>query len=426
MDDQTGDFYFLEMKWVRFAGRSVGKTKLEEDTDNWMTLLCSTRLQVEHGITEMCYDVDLVALMLQQAEMQARDQGGGIDLESLRRLQREAPRGFAIEARIYAEVPSRNYEPSPGLLQHVEWYEAADVRIDTWVHSGTNISSFYDPMIAKMMVWDEKSHDAATEKMVQALSRSLVQGCPTNMRFLSAIVDSQAFRKGQTTTSFLSRDGFDFQPATLDVISGGAYTTIQDWPARRGVSFGVPESGPMDSVSFRLANVIVGNPQTMEGLEVTLIGPELLFNTPGIIAVTGGVIDVYIDGEPVDMYTRYLVPAGKKLKLGYVTSGCRAYIAIKGGFPSVPLYLGSKSTTSTLKLGGYQGRQLLPNDLLELDPACHEWAVDYRPVSVPARIRLDRFWRDDWILYVMPGPHDDPEFVTEQGQLRWRSLPSGT
>ena len=410
---------------MRFAGRSVSKTKLERDTDNSI-MFCSTRLQVEHGITEMCYDVDLVALMLQQAEMQARDQGGGIDLESLRRLQREAPRGFAIEVRIYAEVPSRNYEPSPGLLQHVEWYAAEDVRIDTWVHSGTNISSFYDPMIAKMMVWDEKSHDAATEKMVQALSQSLVQGCPTNIRFLSAIVESEAFRKGDTTTSFLSRGVSDFQPATLDVISGGAYTTIQDWPARRGVSFGVPESGPMDSVSFRLANVIVGNPQTMEGLEVTLIGPELLFNTPGVIAVTGGVIDVYIDGEPVDMYTRHLVPAGKKLKLGYVTSGCRAYIAIKGGFPAVPLYLGSKSTTSTLKLGGYQGRQLLPNDLLELDPACHEWVVDYRPVSVPARIRLDRFWRDDWILYVMPGPHDDPEFVTEQGQLRWRSIPSGT
>ena len=363
----------------------------------------------------MCYDIDLVSLMLQQAEMQARH-GGGIDSTSLLRLQKEGPRGFAIEARIYAEVPSRNYEPSPGLLQNVEWHEAEDVRIDTWVISGTNISSFYDPMIAKMMVWDENSHDKATDKMVLALKNSLVQGCPTNVRFLSAIVDSPAFRQGDTTTSFLTGSAFDFRPATLDVISSGAYTTIQDWPARRGITYGVPESGPMDSVSFRLANIIVGNPQTTEGLEVTLIGPELLFNAPGIVAVTGGVIDVYIDGEPVDMYTRLVVPAGKKLKLGYVTSGCRAYIAIKGGLPSIPFYLGSKSTTSTLKMGGYQGRQLVPNDLLELDQDCRRWAEDFTPFSVPASIRLDQFWRDDWILYVMPGPHDDLEFITEQGE----------
>lgn len=375
----------------------------------------STRLQVEHGITEMCYDVDLVSLMLQQAEMQAQYRGG-IDMSKLLSLQKDAPRGFAIEARIYAEVPSRDYEPSPGLLQHVEWYEADHVRIDTWVHSGTNISSFYDPMIAKLMVWDEESHEKATDKMTLALSRSLVQGCPTNVRFLSAIVDSEAFRKGETTTSFLSRGALDFRPATLDVISGGAYTTIQDWPARRGITYGVPESGPMDSLSFRLANVIVGNPQTTEGLEVTLIGPELLFNAAGIVAVTGGVVDVHIDGQPVDMYTRLVVPAGKKLKLGTVTSGCRSYVAIKGGFPSVPYYLGSKSTTSTLKMGGYQGRQLLANDLLELDPACHEWATEHTSVSIPARIRLDQFWRDDWTLYVMPGPHDDPEFVTEAGE----------
>jgi len=363
----------------------------------------------------MCYDIDLVALMLQQAEMQARGQGG-LDISDLERLTKQAPVGFAMEARIYAEVPSRNFEPSPGLLQNVEWYVAEGVRVDTWVVSGTNISPFYDPMIAKVMVWSGQSRDGAIEKMRLALSKSLVQGCPTNVKYLEAIVNSPRFQAGDTTTSFLSAENFTFKPMTIDVIQGGTYTTIQDWPARRGVAHGVPESGPMDTVSFRLANVIVGNPETMEGLEITLIGPELLFNAPGIIAVTGATINVKIDGKAVDTYTRLHVRAGQRLTFGDVTSGCRAYVAIKGGFPGIPHYLGSKSTTTTLGLGGYQGRRLLPNDTLDLDPDCVQWAADFVPLSVPDDVRLDKLWTSDWTLYVMPGPHDDLEFVTEEGK----------
>jgi urea carboxylase len=375
----------------------------------------STRLQVEHGITEKCYDVDLVSLMLQQAEMQARGQGG-IPQESLLSLQKSSPTGFAIEARVYAEIPSRNFAPSPGLLQNVQWYEAPGVRIDTWITSGTNISPFYDPMIAKVIVWDE-THDKATDKMALALSESKVQGCPTNIQYLAAIIDCPAFRVGDTTTAFLTSETFKFTPCTIDVVSGGAYTTIQDLPARRGVGNGVPESGPMDSVSFRTANIIVGNEETTEGLEVTLIGPSLLFNVPAVVAITGGTVDVTVDGTKVDMYTRVVVPAGKVLKVGSVTKGCRSYIAVRGGFPAIPEYLGSKSTTSTLSLGGYQGRQLLPGDSLDLATKSADWAEQYKAISIPSRARLDRVWQDkEWTLYVMPGPHDEPEFVTEAGK----------
>jgi urea carboxylase len=363
----------------------------------------------------MCYDVDLVSLMLQQAEMQARGQGG-IPQEALKSIQKTGPTGFAIESRIYAEVPSRNFAPSPGLLQNVEWYQADGIRYDTWIISGTNISPYYDPMIAKVIVWDE-THDKAAAKMHDALTKSKVQGCPTNIQYLAAIVDSEAFKTGDTTTAFLTSSSFSFTPHTIDIISGGAYTTVQDWPARRGIGNGVPESGPMDSVSFRIANAIVGNDETTEGLEVTLIGPELLFNVAAVIAVTGGVVDVTIDGSKVDMYTRLLVPAGSKVKLGMVSSGCRSYIAVKGGFPAVPAYLGSKGTTSTLNLGGYQGRQLRPNDSLDLHLETDKWAKEYTAVTVPAEYRLDKFWSKEWTLYCMPGPHDDPEFVTEDGEL---------
>ena len=356
--------------------------------------------------------------MLEQAEMQARFPGGGLDIEKLQRLQKPAPEGYAIEARVYAEIPSRNFAPSPGLLQNIEWYKAPGVRVDTWVTSGTHISPYYDPMIAKVIVYDEQSHDNAVEKMMAALTKSKVQGCPTNIQYLAAIVDSKAFRKGDTTTAFLDSEEFksEYRPCTVDVVSAGTYTTIQDLPARLGVGNGIPEAGPMDPLSFRLANIIVGNSEGTEGLEATLMGPELKFNVAGVVAVTGAVCDVYIDSKPVDMYTRLVVPAGARLKLGKATAGCRTYIAIKGGLPGIPLYLGSKSTTSTLGLGGYQGRQLAPNDALDLDLKSAQWASEKTFATIPAHLRLDAFFEKDWTLYVMPGPHDEPEFVTDDGK----------
>jgi urea carboxylase len=375
----------------------------------------STRLQVEHGITEMCYNVDLVGLMLRQAEHQAKGDGG-IPLDQLLSMQSSAPIGYAIECRVYAEVPSRDFAPSPGLLQSVAWHQTSGSRVDTWITSGTNISPFYDPMIAKVMVWDEASHDGAVDQMLEMLQHSKVQGCPTNFQYLSAIISSPAFREGDTTTAFLTSSHINFVPQTIDVISGGAYTTIQDLPARLGVGHGVPESGPLDSVSFRLANILVGNHENTEALEITLMGPELLFNIPAVIAVTGGKIACTINGESVDTNTTLMVPANATVKLGVVSSGCRSYLAVKGGFPNIPLYLGSKSTTTTLKLGGYQGRQLVANDSLDLDEQSKSWAESANILSVPAEARLDRLWSNNWSIYVMPGPHDDPEFLTDNGE----------
>jgi urea carboxylase len=115
VDDNTGDFFFLEM---------------------------NTRLQVEHGITELCYGIDLVALMLQQADC---EKGGrtGLSSEYLHSLQKDGPDGAAIEVRVYAEVPFRNYAPSPGLLQCVEWPAGDGIRVDTWVKTGQRIAPFY-------------------------------------------------------------------------------------------------------------------------------------------------------------------------------------------------------------------------------------------------------------------------------------------
>lgn len=117
VDDQTGGFFFLEM---------------------------NTRLQVEHGVTEAVYDVDLVELMLRQADGQLAGSGGLTTgaIEDVRGRCQE-PRGHAIEVRVYAENPVKGFAPSPGLLQKVEWRELAGTRIDTWVRAGITVSPNY-------------------------------------------------------------------------------------------------------------------------------------------------------------------------------------------------------------------------------------------------------------------------------------------
>jgi len=111
----------------------------------------NTRLQVEHGITELCYGVDLVALMLQQADC---EKGGktGLSSEYLHSLQKDEPNGAAIEARVYAEVPFRGYALSPGLLQAVEWPEGEGVRVDTWVKTGQRIAPYYGMFVVSCRI----------------------------------------------------------------------------------------------------------------------------------------------------------------------------------------------------------------------------------------------------------------------------------
>lgn len=121
VDDQSADFFFLEM---------------------------NTRLQVEHPITEACYDIDLVELMLKQADAQLVGKGG-LSADYMDSLTRSGPFGVAIEARVYAENVLRDYAPSPGLLTEVHWEQLQNARIDTWVRRGLRISPNYDPLIAK-------------------------------------------------------------------------------------------------------------------------------------------------------------------------------------------------------------------------------------------------------------------------------------
>ncbi|KAI9708108.1 MAG: hypothetical protein M1820_004312 [Bogoriella megaspora] len=373
VDDKTGDFFFLEM---------------------------NTRLQVEHGITELCYDVDLVELMLRQGNAERAGQGG-LPAGELEALQPSTPRGAAIEVRVYAENPIRDYAPSPGLLQKVEWKESPSVRVDTWVSTGSTVTPNYDPLIAKVM-FHAPLRAQATEGLHQILSESRICGPPTNIEFLAEILVDESFKAGYTLTSFL--DSYNFVPPAIDVISAGAYTLVQDLPARPAVGKGIPHSGPMDPVALQIANIMVGNPRGKEGLEITLSGPELRFVGPAVVALCGAEMEASLDGAPFPMWTRKNIHAGQILKIGKTTAGgCRSYLAVHGGFPTVAEYFGSKSTSPLVSIGGYQGRALAPGDLLAT--VKHISAYLSEGVSLPEKLRPQ--YSREWKIMAMVGPHDE-------------------
>lgn len=129
---------------LNYASAGTIEFLVDDDTGKYFFLEMNTRLQVEHGITEMCYGVDLVQLMYLQADAQLSGRGG-IAASELQRLQQQClqPRGHAIELRICAENPARDFVPSPGTLMEVNWCRLPGTRVDTWVRPGVTISSNY-------------------------------------------------------------------------------------------------------------------------------------------------------------------------------------------------------------------------------------------------------------------------------------------
>ena len=149
----------------------------------------------------------------------------------------------------------------------------------------------------------------------------------------------------------------------LKVLRGGVLSTLQDlgrWGYQR---FGVPVSGVMDEYSHRLANMLVGNDEHEATLEMTLVGPGFTLTRDALIAVCGGDFEARINGERLPRARPVLVRAGSALDFGPCRRGCRAYLAVNGGFPVEPV-MGSRSTFLRGGFGGWQGRALRRGDLL--------------------------------------------------------------
>jgi biotin-dependent carboxylase-like uncharacterized protein len=151
----------------------------------------------------------------------------------------------------------------------------------------------------------------------------------------------------------------------IEVLHGGLLTTVQD-AGRNGLySMGFPPSGAMDELSFRVANLLVGNDENAAALEATYMGPRLRFEETRTIAVTGADMPAIVDGFPRPAWEAFEINAGETLSFDYLRGGVRSYVAVAGGF-GVPEVLGSRSTYARVGLGGHEGRSIVEGDVLSL------------------------------------------------------------
>ena len=380
--------------------RSAGTVEFIYDAarDEFYFLEVNTRLQVEHPVTEMVTGLDLIECMLKVAA------GDTLDWKHLSSIQ---PQGAAIEVRIYAEDPVKNFQPSPGILTDVFFPE--DVRVDTWVSTGTEISQYFDPMIAKIIVHAE-DRDTAIHTLKSALAETRLNGISTNLDYVHTVISDPRFEQMQIWTRML--DDFKYVPNVIEVIQPGTQSSIQDYPGRVGYwDIGVPPSGPMDDYAFRLANKIVGNVEAAAGFEFTLQGPILKFHAENIIALTGAPCPVSLDDEAVNFWQPIQVKAGQTLKIGQVESGCRTYLAVRNGL-NVPEYLGSRSTFALGNFGGHAGRVLRAGDMIKMvNP---ELPADGLPLAIaePEVLATDLIpsYGKEWKIGVLYGPHGAPDF----------------
>jgi urea carboxylase len=380
------------------AYRSAGTVEFVYDSaaQQFYFLEVNTRLQVEHGVTEQVWGVDLVRWMIELAA------GTLAPLSDLAATLK--PSGHAIQARLYAEDPGRDFKPSPGLLTDVAFPPADGhaLRIDTWIEAGCEVPPYFDPMLAKIIAWSP-TRDDARHALARALESTRLYGVETNRDYLRQIIDDTPFASGEPWTRCL--EGLRYHASTVEIVSGGTQTTVQDHPGRLGYwAVGIPPSGPMDDRALRLGNRLLGNDDTAAALEITMSGPTLRFNTDAVVAITGASLPVLLDDIAQPLHTTFFVAAGSTLALGTIRgAGARAYVCVRGGF-DVAVYLGSRSTFTLGQFGGHGGRALRAGDVLHLNPLQDASAG----ASLPFVPELDAVRT----LRVIYGPHGAPEYFS--------------
>ena len=373
---------------VNYRNAGTVEFILDADTQEFYFLEVNTRLQVEHGVTEEIFGVDIVRWMVQLCA------GTMPGLDTLK----IEPKGHAIQARIYAEDPARDFRPCAGLLSQVSFPEVTgNLRIDHWIESGIEVSPFFDPMLAKVIVKAD-TREQAIKQLDQALSETLVYGIETNLEYLQALLQSQPITQGVYSTSTLAE--IKYQKQAFEVLSPGTMTTVQDYSGRTGYwNVGIPPSGPFDSLSFRLGNQLLGNATDAAGLEMTMQGASLRFLSPTRIVL----------GSPVAFWETINVDAGQVLETGVVDgAGVRSYLLVQGGI-QCPDYLGSKATFTLGKFGGHAGRALRTGDVLHLQALPANTGLPSAQISSEQIPVIGNHWK----LHVLPGPQGAPDFFSE-------------
>jgi len=194
----------------------------------------------------------------------------------------------------------------------------------------------------------------------------------------------------------------------VQVIKKGLETSVQDYPGRIGtLNLGFPPSGPMDSWSFRLANVLVDNEPGTAALECQFMGPTLKFNDDRVIAITGADMSPKIDGTPVPLWESLEVKKDQILEIAFATVGARSYIAFSGGINTTP-WLGSRSTFHKAGVGGIDGKAIQDGQIIPLNKSKSVKGRKIKNSSIPVMSTNKK-----WLVEVVKGPNDD--WVDEKG-----------
>jgi urea carboxylase len=194
----------------------------------------------------------------------------------------------------------------------------------------------------------------------------------------------------------------------VQVIKKGLETSVQDYPGRIGtLNLGFPPSGPMDSWSFRLANVLVQNEPGAAALECQFMGPTLKFNSDRIISITGANMSPKIDGTPVPLWESLEVKKDQILEMAFATVGARSYIAFSGGINTKP-WLGSRSTFHKAGVGGIEGKAIQDGQVIPLNKSKSVAGRKIKKNSIPVMSTNKK-----WSVEVVKGPNDD--WVDEKG-----------
>ncbi|XP_028406562.1 urea amidolyase-like [Dendronephthya gigantea] len=409
--DQVCELAVRLCKLVNYQSVGTVEFIFDDVQKQFFFLEVNTRLQVEHRVTELRYCIDLVELMIRHAYE-------GTDLTRLF----FQPQGHAIECRVYAENVLKNFMPSTGLITEISFSEESNVSgsrlVDTWVQCGCLVSSNYDSLLANIIQL-APSREQAIHSMLKTLNATIIAGPLNNLDYFRKFLMTDQFVKGETYTN--EQNLLTYSVSFAEVIAPGLLTTVQDWPGRQGKGLwriGVPPSGPMDHLASRVANRLVNNKETDAVLEITQYGPTLKFHLDTTVVITGASMETTLDDEPVRMWQRVQIKAGSILKIGNLSSnlGSRAYFAVAGGI-NVPKYLGSRATFPNGNFGGYQGRALKAGDMIAIGVPENNGTVERSINGVADKLdpsTITGEYGTNWSIGVLPGPHDNPEYLTDQ------------
>jgi acetyl-CoA carboxylase biotin carboxylase subunit len=203
--EEMGKFAVAAAKAAGYSGAGTIEFIVDEDL-HYYFLEMNTRLQVEHPITERIVGVDLVKEQIRVANNEVL----ALQQKDLKQ------RGHAIECRIYAEDPDRNFMPSPGVIKHITEPHGLGVRCDGYVYEGYEIPLYYDPLISKLICWG-KTRDEAIARMKRALYEYKITGVKTSIRLLARIMDTPDFKDGKYNTHFIEKNhDFLFTPPPIN------------------------------------------------------------------------------------------------------------------------------------------------------------------------------------------------------------------